>query len=244
MKTTQYRASTMHRRAVALFAAIALLLGTAALAGCQLNGAHTDSEEDGVVIEKQDEVSTAKPAVATTAPTLQSTPAPMPTPMLQPTPAPTPVPTPATPTLTPETWQSSYDFENALLGPVWEYVQTVPLEELLTGPGYEDMTMSAAAERTFLAIGQLHSVIKDGDVITSEYDREYFFDGETAYVWLGEYQGYMWDPDFVITKPMPEMRMQYYIDTNGFLIQTLQVYYFQTDDYTLASDANVYEPAA
>ncbi len=236
MKTTQYRTSTMHRRAVALFAAIALLLGTAALAGCQPNGAHTDSEEDGVVIVKQDEVSTAKPTDDLTA---VSTPAPT----LQPTPESTPVPTPATPTLTPETWPSSYDFENALLGPVWEYVQTVPLEELLTVPGYEDMTMSAAAERTFLAIGQLHSVIKDGNVITSEYDREYFFDGETAYVWLGEYQGYMWDPDFVITKPMPEMRMQYYIDTNGFLIQTLQVYYFQTDDYTLTSDANVYEPA-
>lgn len=150
------------------------------------------------------------------------------------------VETPVVPSLIPQEWESSEAFKNALTSVTWIYTSTLPTQAMFSVSGYEDIATSSASERTFLLPDTLHSVQKDGDTIIKEYDRKYLIEDTIAYVSLGEYQGYIEDPDFEVTDPMPEMRMVYYIDSESFLIQELMVYSYQTDLYTLASDANIY----
>ena len=180
----------------------------------------------------------------------QTTPALTPAPTPQPSPSPTVMPTatleptPSPPSLVEQSWGSSAAFQDALTAQTWIYIDTVQQDAELSVPGYEDMSISSASERSFLPPETLRSVRKDGETIIKEYDQKYQIDDTFAYVWFGEYQGYMWDPNFVITDPLPDMRMVYYIDSEGYLIQMLMVYSFQTGQYTRASDANVYAPDA
>ncbi len=130
---------------------------------------------------------------------------------------------------TPMEWEYDEEFEEMLMGVMWHYVGTENLPKAFEIPEYSDITTNVT-NLIFNTDYTLDAVLADSTTDTINYGIGYFH----VYIVLpGEYEY-----DGVIY----EANHHYYIDSEGYLIESVRFYDFDLDEYFLVSNVNVYEP--
>lgn len=127
----------------------------------------------------------------------------------------------------PMEWRYDEEFEETLMAVMWQFVETEDMPKAFDIQEFRDLSATTAS-LVFNTDYTLDAVLTDSTEDTINYDIGYLH----AFIVIGEYEY-----DGVVY----EVNYHYYIDNNGYLIESIKFYDYDLDEYLLVSNVNVYK---